>query len=247
MHALIVFAHPEPNSFNGALRDVAIETLGRRGYEVEVSDLHAEGFDPVEKADHYLQRVDANAFSAMAEQRHASDTLSLPHDVEREIDRLERADLVILQFPLWWHSQPAMLKGWFDRVFVAGKLYTSKMRYDRGYFRGKTVICSVTTGAPEVAFQGNGRGGDMEKMLYPIQYSLNYMGFTVLPAFAAYGVQNLSGFYGLQDDQLVQHLEGLKLAWARRLEELGDSEPVPFPGWDDWDEHGHPVAERTGA
>ncbi len=248
MHALIVYCHPEQASFNGALKDVAVETLQRLGHTVEVSDLHAEGFDPVEKAEHYVQRLDPDWFSGMAEQRYASETSTLPPDVNREIARLERADLVVFQFPLWWHAQPAMLKGWFDRVFVNGQLYTSSMRYDRGYFRGKNAICSVTTGAPKAAFEGNGRGGNMELMLWPIQYSLYYIGFNVLPPFLAYGIlgfsaygtQRHSGSLRLEGSQFDEHLECQKAAWAQRLESSEQSEPLPFPGWNDWDEYGHP-------
>lgn len=135
----------------------------------------------MDKREHYDNRENPDCFAALAEQRHASKTDTLPRDVRREIARLERADLVVLRFPLWWHAQPAMLKGWFDRVFVSVGLYTSTMRYDRGYFRGKLAICSVTTGAPASAFGNATRGGDIGVLLWPIQYSLYYMGFTVLP------------------------------------------------------------------
>ncbi len=256
MKVLIVYCHPEPASFNGALKEVAADTMRRLGHTVEVSDLHGERFDPVEKADHYPQRKHSKWFSAMAEQRHASETSSLPPDVRREIARLERADLVVLQFPLWWHSQPAMLKGWFDRVFVSGGLYTSTMRYDQGYFRGKRAICSVTTGAPEAAFDGIGRGGNMDTMLWPIHYSLYYMGFTVLPPFLSHGIQGLSGFVRLGEDQFKQHAEQQKANWAGRLERLDSQTPLSFPGWKDWDKDGHqprssvddrPVAGGPGA
>ena len=50
MHALIVLAHPEPRSFNAQMKDVAVETLEGQGHEVQVSDLYAMGFDPLEQA-----------------------------------------------------------------------------------------------------------------------------------------------------------------------------------------------------
>ena len=239
MHALIVYCHPEPNSFNATLKDVAVDTLWNLGHAVEISDLYAEGFDPIEGPRHYEDRNDPDYFSALAEQRHASKTDKLPADVRREITRLERADLVVFQFPLWWHAQPAMLKGWFDRVFVSGGLYTSTMRYDRGYFRGKQVICSVTTGAPEAAFGPHGRGGDIEQLLWPIQYSLYYMGFAVLPPFVAFGIQGHG--YAYQEESRFKHqLDSYKAEWAQRLESLEQAEPLPFPGWNDWDEASHP-------
>lgn len=239
MQVLIVHCHPEPRSFNGALTDVAVETLRRLGHTVEVSDLYAEGFNPVEGPEHYRNRLDSACFAALAEQRHAYRTGSLPADVRREIDRLERADLVVLQFPLWWHAQPAMLKGWFDRVFVSGGLYTSTMRYDRGFFRSKRAICSVTSGAPAAAFGPGARGGDVDVLLWPIQYSLHYMGFSVLPPFLSFGVQG-HGYAYQEEEQLRRHLESLKSAWARRLEGLEEAAPLPFPGWAAWDEAGRP-------
>lgn len=245
MHALIVFSHPEPASFSGTLKDVAVETLGRRGHTVEVSDLYGEGFDPAEGPRHYERGIDAGPFSALAEQRRASQEGSLPADVQREIARLERADLVILQFPLWWHAQPAMLKGWFDRVFVSGGLYTSRMRYDAGYFRGKRALLSVTSGAPASAFGPGARAGDPDALLWPMHYSLHYMGFAVLPPFVAAGIQGHG--YAYRDAAAFQdHIEDRKAAWAEHLAQLEGTVPLAFPGWDDWDEGGQPKIRRPG-
>jgi len=237
MHVLIVYSHPEANSFNGTLKDVAVETLTAQGHTVEVSDLYAEGFDPVERAAHFPERVMTEVFSPLAEQKAAGAAGTLPADVRREIARLERADLVILQFPMWWHGLPAMLKGWYDRVFVNGALYTSRMRYDRGYFRGKRAMCSFTSGAPQDAFGPASRGGDLDAMLYPIQYSLYYMGFDVLAPFHADAIQGHG--YSYQDAEAFErHLAAHKAAWARRLAAIEDDPALPFPGWSDWDEKG---------
>ena len=244
MQALIVHSHPEPKSFNAALKDVTLQTLQGLGHGVQVSDLYAEGFDPAEKASHYESRTDPDVFAALAEQRHASKTDTLPADVRREIARLEQADLVVFQFPLWWHGPPAMLKGWLDRVFVSGGLYTSSMRYDRGYFRGKRALLSVTTGAPEEAFGPNGRGGDMELLLWPLHYSLHYMGFTVLPPFVAFGIQG-HGYAYQEESQFRAHLERTKSAWAKRLMALDDAAPLAFPGWSDWENAKTPDVARA--
>ena len=63
--------------------------------------------------------------------------------VERALDR---ADLLILQFPLWWFGPPAILKGWFERVFTRGFGYMPGRKYDTGLMRGKRAMVSVTTG-----------------------------------------------------------------------------------------------------
>ena len=238
MHIHIVYCHPEPKSFNAALKDVAVDTFVASGDTVEVTDLYGQHFNPVEKAEHYVERKNPNWFSAANEQRHASLTGSLPADVLEQIERLQRADLLILQFPLWWHTQPSMLKGWFDRVFVNGLLYTSAMRYDRGYFKGKQALCSVTTGAAEQTFKGKGRGGNLDTMLWSTHYSLYYMGFSVLPPYLAYGVQS-AGFTTINENQMAQHLECQKTGLINRLKHIGQSTPLEFPGWKDWDSNGN--------
>ncbi len=237
MQVLIVHCHPEPHSFNAALKDVAVETVQRLGHAVEVSDLYAEGFDPAERPSHYAHRADPAVFSALTEQRHGSDTYTLPADVRREIERLERAELVVFQFPLWWHAQPAMLKGWLDRVWVYGGLYTGSKRYDRGYFRGRRAICSVTTGGPAPTFTRHGRGGDIERLMWPMHYSLYYMGYDVLPPFLSHGIQGGGPVYQAKD-AFRAHIETCKADWARWLENLEESTPIPFTGWGDWDERG---------
>lgn len=241
MQVLIVHVHPERTSFNAALTAVAAETLRQAGHAVEVSDLYRSGFDPVEGPAHYTPRADPDRFAALAEQRHAGRAGTLPAAVTAEIARLEHADLVIFQFPVWWHAPPAMLKGWLDRVFVSGMLYTSTRRYDRGHFRGKRALVSVTAGAPADAFGRGGRGGDLEAILWPLHYSLHYMGFTVLPPALAGGIQG-HGYAYRDADALAAHLEGCKRAWAERLRRIDSDVPLHFPGWDDWDSAGRPLA-----
>ena len=240
MHALIVHCHPEPASFNAAMTEVSKATLRQRGFSVEVSDLYGEAFDPREHAGHYRKRENGCVFSPLGEQRHAFRTDTLPTDVQREIARLERADLVVLQFPIWWHSQPAMLKGWFDRVFVSGGLYTSSMRYDRGYFRGRKAVCSVTTGAPEIAFGPGSRGGSIDQILWSTHYSLHYMGFRVLPPFVAFGTQG-HGYTYTDEDGNSRRLRLYRENWKQRLNTLDRDTPIAFPGWDDWGEDGRAI------
>ena len=237
MHALIVHCHPEPASFNAVLTEVTRTTLRQRGFSVEISDLYRQDFDPCEHPDHYRNRENRRIFSPLGEQRHAFRTNTLPRDVQREIARLERADLVLFQFPIWWHSHPAMLKGWFDRVFVSGGLYTSSMRYDRGCFRGKKAVCSVTTGAPEIAFGPGSRGGDIDRILWPTHYSLHYMGFRVLPPFVAFGIQG-HGFSYTSEDSSTRQMKLYQENWRERLNALDQDTPLTFESWDDWDEDG---------
>ena len=237
MKVLIVLAHPERRSFSGGLVDVATETLNLAGHEVEIDDLYGEGFDPVERSSWYGKRQDECYFAPLTEQRAHYDANALPQDVQREIARLNWADLVIFQFPLWWHSQPAILKGWFDRVLVYGGLYSGSMRYDRGYFRGKQAMCSVTTGSPEQAFMPFGRAGNMVEWLWPVHSSLYYVGYDVLAPHISYGVQG-GGIRYQEEGAFRDHLEALKDQWAHRLSGIEQDAPSPFTGWNDWGDAG---------
>lgn len=102
---LIVIAHPEPTSFNHALLEAAIEALDVPGHEVIVSDLYAEGFDPL------LPAGELHGGSG----RHV--------DVAREQKRVRWADHLAFLFPVWWFDRPAILKGWCDRVLEPGFAY----------------------------------------------------------------------------------------------------------------------------
>ncbi|MAL97271.1 MAG: NADPH quinone oxidoreductase [Alteromonadaceae bacterium] len=248
MNVLIVLAHPERASFNGGLADVAKQRLEEVGHLVELDDLYREDFDPVERASWYCQRMDESVFKPLTEQRAHYEQNVLPDDVRNEIGRLDWADLAIFQFPLWWHAQPAILKGWFDRVLVYGGLYSGRMRYNHGYFTGKRAVLSVTTGSPEQAFMPFGRAGNMVEWLWPMHSSLYYVGYEVLAPHVSYGIQG-GGISYQQEDSFQQHLEAAMDAWASRLPGLEHESGIPFTGWEDWDTAGtlkpsHPMRWR---
>jgi NAD(P)H dehydrogenase (quinone) len=235
MKALIVFAHPEQRSFNGQLKDTIRHSLEEQGTEVEVSDLYAMGFDPVESANHFPKRKRIDIFDVQVEQRNAYDAGTNSPDVKREIDKLRNADLVVFQFPIWWFSMPSILKGWLDRVFVYG-LFTSQQRYDKGVFSGRRAIVSVTAGGPEPTFSHNGRNGDLELILWPLHFTLHYMGYTVLPPFAAFGVAAAIRYSGASAD--AERLQRYKADLRQHMLNLASLAPLKFNGWNDWDEVG---------
>jgi putative NADPH-quinone reductase len=105
MHALLVVAHPSPDSFSHALAHAAREVLVERRIAVDWHDLYAEGFDPVQR-------------TGEAGNTGSSDAL-----VERHCAELARAGLVVVCHPNWWGQPPAILKGWIDRVFRLGMAY----------------------------------------------------------------------------------------------------------------------------
>lgn len=120
MKVLIVHAHPEPQSFTAALRDQAIATLEGLGHEVQVSDLYAMNWNPVASAGDFSSRENPDYLVYALEQRLGVKKQSIAADIQGELDKLLWADLLILNFPIFWFSAPAMLKGWIDRVLVSG-------------------------------------------------------------------------------------------------------------------------------
>lgn len=105
MHALIVAAHHDPQSLTHSLAAQVAAGLSASGHTFEIADLAAEGFDPrYNAADQRVHRTRAEP----------------PADVAAEQARIDRADALVLVFPIYWWSLPGLLKGWIDRVFVNG-------------------------------------------------------------------------------------------------------------------------------
>ncbi len=236
MQAHIVLAHPEAKSFNAHLADVARRTLEAAGWGVSVSDLDAMGFDPCERAEHYRDRRNPDRFDVQAEQRFASDRGSIPDDVAAEIARLDHADLVILQYPMWWHLPPAIIKGWFDRVFIYGEVYKSKKRFEVGRFVGKRAMLSMTVGTSPETYEYNGRSGDIDLLYWPVNFTLAYVGFTVLSPFVAYGVE--AGLRYSDASVVEQRLERVALDLAARLRAIETVPVIPYNRMSDWGDDG---------
>jgi NAD(P)H dehydrogenase (quinone) len=232
MHAHFVLAHPEPKSFNAHLVRTGSDALESEGWTTSVSDLYAIGFDPCERAEHYARRSNGARFDVQAEQRHASDDGALPEVVLAELAKLDRADLLVLQYPMWWHMPPAIMKGWFDRVFAYGETYTSKKRFERGRFAGKRAMLSVTVGTSPETYAHDGRSGDIELMLWPINFTLAYVGYTVLAPFVAYGVE--AGLRYSDPEAVTKRLTTVAEDLGLALRSLERRPAIPFHTMADW-------------
>ncbi|HKE93211.1 MAG TPA: NAD(P)H-dependent oxidoreductase [Povalibacter sp.] len=236
MNSLIVLAHPEAKSYNAALANATQQALSARGHDVRLSDLYAQSFAPDEHARHFSRRADSSRFDAQTEQRFSANHGILPADVRKEVGDLLWADLLVLQFPLWWFGMPAILKGWMDRIFLYGTLYSSKRRLHAGVCAGKRAILSVTAGSSKEACAPDGQEGDTRLILWPIHYSLHYVGFTVLEPAIITGVRG--GRTGADGEVRQRELE-LGLHAHKELFANIDSRPtIAFNGAADWDECG---------
>ncbi len=190
MNILIVHAHPEPQSFCTAMKDLAVTTLEQAGHHVQVSDLYAMNWNPVASAADFAVRSNPDYLVYALEQRHAHGQGALAADISAELDKLLAADVVIFNFPIFWCSVPAILKGWIDRVLVSGVCYGGLRFYDKGGLSGKKAMLSFTLGAqPHMFADEQAIHGELNLMLRHLQRgTLAYAGLSVLPPFAAYHV-----------------------------------------------------------
>jgi NAD(P)H dehydrogenase (quinone) len=101
---LVVYCHPNPRSFTAAARDRALAALEAGGHDVRLVDLYADGFDP----------------TLSCEERRVHKQPGIAPELKHYADDLRWARVLVLVYPTWWSGQPAMLKGWIDRVWVAG-------------------------------------------------------------------------------------------------------------------------------
>jgi NAD(P)H dehydrogenase (quinone) len=227
MNILIVIAHPEPASFSGALKDVAVRELEQMGHQVVVSDLYRMGWNPaLGPGDFEGERANQDYLDLSREQEHAFATDGHSADVEAEQAKVAAADLVLFHFPVWWFSMPAMLKGWVDRVFSRGFAYSTGRKYESGHFKGKKAMLCITTGTASTLYEPNGIDGDLHHVLWPIHNGiLAYTGFTVLPPFAAWMPARVS------PEERRAYLD----AYAARLRSLDRVEPLYFHPWSDYD------------
>lgn len=218
---LVVSAHPEPLSLNAVLADFAVGHLRAAGHEVRVSDLYAMKWKATVDADDYEGSDAGSRLRVMAASQEATLGGRLTPDVAAEQEKVRWADAVVLQFPLWWFSAPAILKGWFDRVFTAGFAYGPAVPppYSEGVLAGRRALVSVTAGARETSFSDRGIHGEMADVLYPIQHGLFWFtGMAPLPPFAVCGANDLS----------EERFAAVREAYAARLDGLFTDETVPF-------------------
>jgi len=130
-----------------------------------------------------------------------------------EIEKVSWADMIIFQFPVWWSNMPAILKGWFDRVFIQGfvvDLQEGRV-YDRGLLKGKSAMLAVTTGASEEMYSPGGIHGDLRQHLSVIMHNtLEFTGISVLPPFIVFGAADMSREKGSREiDRYRNVLESL--------------------------------------
>ena len=135
MRVLVIFAHPLGDSYAATLRDTVVAALEAGGHTVDLCNLYQEDFDPILSAQEW---------------RDYENTSENTRAVSRHVERLRHAEGIIFVFPSWWYGMPAILKGYFDRVWLPGVAFEFGPQAIRPLLMSIRMFGVVTTtGAPE--------------------------------------------------------------------------------------------------
>ncbi|ABK70726.1 NAD(P)H-dependent oxidoreductase [Mycolicibacterium smegmatis] len=226
--ALWLYAHPLRGSLNDHLFQAGTEALSEQ-YTVLTSDLHAQRFDPVLGDRDFGGRTGSIVqITADAYRRgeHAA-------DVREEQAKLAAAELLVIQFPLWWYGPPAILKGWFDRVLTNEFAYGDvdsvlgiPRRYGDGQLAGRRALVIVTVGEDARSLGTRGISGDIDSLLFPLTHgTLWYTGVGSFDLHVIYDADSL-GSEGLQQEteRLRDRLKAIDSEPADRFRRLADGD-----------------------
>jgi NAD(P)H dehydrogenase (quinone) len=231
MHALLVTAHPSPRSLTAELARVTRSALDGCGWSVEESDLYAMGWDPAVRLEDYGDGT-GGAETVTLRSGRAYDAGALAPEIVAEQDKLRRADLLVLLFPMWWHGMPAILKGWFDRVFVNGFAFGLKdgaglpRKYGDGGLAGRRMLAVVSAGDRGESFDPRGLNGDLEELFFPLLHGTAwYTGMAPLRPHLVSGVDR-PGWdrFELEADRLRERIVGLPAEHPLPYRALADGE-----------------------
>ncbi|XP_042689121.1 ribosyldihydronicotinamide dehydrogenase [quinone] isoform X2 [Centrocercus urophasianus] len=165
----------------------------------------------------------SNEFSYAVEMTEAYKKGCLSNDLIEEQKKVQEADLLIFQFPLYWFSMPAIMKGWMDRVLVQGFAHDFPNCYDSGLLKNKLAMFSFTTGGTEEMYAKGSMSGDIRYILWPMQHGImHFCGVKVLEPHICFAPEYVS------EEKRKEMLS----AWAQRLKTLWKEEPINCtPEW----------------
>lgn len=227
MKVFWVYANPEPRSLGGSLKDFGLGVLERAGHETRVSDLYAMNWKPEAGPEDFPSRIPGRRLEYMSDSRRAYAAGQQAPEIATEQEKLLWADTVIFQFPLWWFSMPAIMKGWVDRVFASGFAYGipdpsspgRTQRYGSGLLEGRKAMVIVSLSSRGEAESSRHISGGLDNILFHINHGMIwYAGMKPLPPFIVYGA-------GRTSPERYRQLEG---SLEQRLLTLENVAPISY-------------------
>lgn len=138
MKSLIIYAHPYEGSFNNFVLSKTKNLLIEKGNLVDVIDLNSDGFNPVMTKDDLKLFSKGEYFDSLA---------------SNYAKRLKEADELVLIFPIWWYGEPAILKGFYDKVLLKGHTYDEVDHKLKGLLKADKATILTTANITEEIFK----------------------------------------------------------------------------------------------
>lgn len=196
MKALIVLAHPNENSFNGAVMETVKNVLSAEQAETKVKDLYRMQWNPLLSMTDLQQIYNGQ----------------IPPDIATEQNDIRWADTLFFIYPIWWYEQPAILKGWLDRVFSHGFAYRmTENGMVEGLLKGKKAMVITTSGADKENMDKNGITDAINTAM--IKGTLGFSGFDRVQ------YKNLYSVPAVTDEQRKEMLREVEAAVRNFLRE----------------------------
>lgn len=212
MNTLIIFAHPNHASLNGRLMNRSVRILREMNHQVEVSDLYGQNFQAAAGPGDFTRLVNPEYFDLQKEQAYAAVHGTFTPDITAEQKKLLQADLLLFHFPFWWYSMPAVMKGYFDRVFSVGFAYGGAEK-----LAGKKAIVCTTTGAGTDWLNDQQPPGNIQRIFHHILYgTFAFTGMHALEPFVVYHAKRLN------EEQRLAKLE----EWEVTLQQIEDRKRI---------------------
>lgn len=196
MNTVIIYAHPNPISFNAALAEVVQEEMEKLGAQVRVKDLYGMDFNPC------LGEEDFKAFRRG----------EIPPDVQAEQDDISWADHLVFIAPIWWINFPAILKGYFDRVFSVGFAYKVTSQGFAGLLTKKKALVITTSGADQAQAE---KFGMMEVMKTTVAGIFSTCGFSSCQHVNLYAVPSVSD---QEREEMLVQIKATVQSWVTGIE-----------------------------
>lgn len=235
--ALWVLSHPRTDSLNGQLFRAGTEALSSHR-EVMTTDLYAQGFQPaLDEQDLGTPAARPGNLAELAGEAYRQG--ESPDEVRAEHAKLARAELLVLQFPLWWYGPPAMMKGWLDRVLTDSFAYDGTLdpgtgmprRYGDGGLTRRRALVVVTVGEDARTLGPRGVSGDLDSLLFPLTHgALWYVGIETLDLHVIHDADGLDADGAAREtDRLLTRLAHLDDEPSRPYRRLRDGDyPTPL-------------------
>lgn len=173
MKHCIIYSHPNQFSFNHAIKEKVISLINSRGDQYQLIDLYAQKFQPVLSVDDFI----------------ALQNNTVEDDIKKNQSMITEANNLIFIYPVWWYGQPAILKGWIDRVFSSGFAYQDDENGFLPLLTGKTATVIVTLGSQQEILLQYGMDDFMKNMIVG---TLNLVGITDVNCQQLYAVPSIT-------------------------------------------------------